>query len=265
MHMTQLLHRTIKKELPGLHTSRLKGLLSASYCALKSSKLYLTGLGRRLKNKNKTSSNIQKIDRLLGNQHLKRDRFGLYRVFIHKILKSVSEAYIHIDWSCLNSTTKLYVLRASISVQGRSLLLYEKCYTKKYENHHPTHKSFLNELKALLPIDVNVTIVTDAGFRGPWFKYVRSLGWHYVGRLRNKNLIQLEGETSWSLSKLLFPKATGKAAYLGQAKLTRALALCVQMVLYKAPSKNRQLNKNKKNIVMVIANATLCHGKSDGY
>jgi len=30
-------------------------------------------------------------------------------------------------------------------------------------------------------------IVTDAGFRCPWFQQVREVGWDFVGRVRNTN------------------------------------------------------------------------------
>jgi hypothetical protein len=48
-----------------VYKTRLQNLFDACKTAIKSNQLYLTGLGRGLSNKNKTSSNIQKIDRLL--------------------------------------------------------------------------------------------------------------------------------------------------------------------------------------------------------
>ena len=100
--------------------------------------------------------------------------------------------WIHIDWSCINSTTNLYLLRASLSIKGRSIVFYEECHPKKKENNHVTHQQFLKSLKAVLPRCESPIIVTDAGFRAPWFMAVRQMGWHFVGRLRNKNLVLLE-------------------------------------------------------------------------
>ena len=34
--------------------------------------------------------------------------------------------------------------------------------------------------------DLGVIIVTDASFRAAWFKAVRHMVWHFVGRLQNK-------------------------------------------------------------------------------
>lgn len=58
----------------------------------------------------------------------------------------------------------LYVLRASLSMSGRSMVIYEESHPKKKENNHATHKEFLNQLKKLLPSSVTPIIVTDAGF-----------------------------------------------------------------------------------------------------
>jgi hypothetical protein len=87
-------------------------------------------------------------------------------------------------------------LRASISVTGRSIVLYEECHPKKKENNHIVHQQFLKNLKTILPDCAAPIIVTDAGFRAPWFKAVRQMGWHFVGRLRNKNLIFVEDTNS---------------------------------------------------------------------
>ncbi|KTD76104.1 transposase, partial [Legionella waltersii] len=73
----------------------------------------------------------------------------------------------------INPTTNLYLLRASISVKGRSIVLYEECHPKKKENNHVVHKQFLKNLKAILPSCATPIIVTDGGFRAPWFMAVR--------------------------------------------------------------------------------------------
>ena len=75
---------------------------------------------------------------------------------------------------------------------GRSIVLYEECYPKKKENNHAVHKAFLNSLRSLLSKEVKPIIVTDAGFRAPWFAYILELGWNFVGRLRNKNLVLMD-------------------------------------------------------------------------
>ena len=167
MQLMRLLHNLFKKELPFLHKTRLQNLSDACETAIKSNKLFLTGLGRALSNKNKTCSNIQKIDRLLGNTHLQKEQNDLYKVMFSYLIQENSAPWLHVDWTCINSITNLYVLRASLSMTGRSIVIYEECHPKKKENNHATHKEFLNQLKRLLPDSVKPII----GMRSAKYTY----------------------------------------------------------------------------------------------
>lgn len=248
MQVVKLLHNMLKKKLNFIHSVRLSSLMSVVHTATTTNKLYLTGLGRNIINKCKTGSNIQKVDRLVGNKHLHQERHYFYQAMLSNVIKENSTPWIHIDWSCINSVTNLYVLRASVSMTGRSIVVYEESHPKKKENNHVTHKKFLNTLKELLPDSVRPVIVTDAGFRAPWFSYILSLGWDFVGRLRNKNLIKTdEPDSNWKLSHTFFSLATGNPTYKGKGFLTKELKVPVNFVLYKGPHKNRhKITKNKK-------------------
>ena len=247
MHSIELLHKTFEEKLPIIHKNRLKSLMIACEAGLIENKVYLTGLGRAILNTNKESSNIQKVDRLLGNGHLQAERDFFYRIMCSYVIKEDSKPWILVDWTCLNSTTNLYALRASVSMKGRSIVIYEECHPKKYENNHSVHKTFLNRLKTILPSSSTPIIVTDAGFRAPWFAHVLKLNWHFVGRLRNKNLVFLEQESQWVLSSHYFEQATRVPTHIGQGLLTEEGKVPTQFVLYKGKAKGRhQLNKNKK-------------------
>jgi hypothetical protein len=210
MQPMELLHKTLTKELPFIHKIRLNCLMDVCNTATQSHKLYLTGLGRNNLNTNKTGSNIQKVDRLLGNKHLHEERTSIYYTMSCWLIKNNLTPWIHIDWSCINAQTNLYILRASLSAKGLSIVLYEECYLKEKENNHATHKLFLKNLKALLPDSVKPIIVTDAGFRAPWFAEIIKLGWDFVGRLRNKNLISMDDESIWQLSSIFLNKQLKK-------------------------------------------------------
>jgi hypothetical protein len=161
------------------------------------------------------------INRLLRNGLLQVERQSLYKVMLSFVVTSGTSPWIHIDWTCINATTNLYVLRASLSMKGRSIVLYEECHPKKNENNHATHKEFLNKLKVLLGPEVKPVIVTDAGFRAPWFAHILKLGWDFVGRLRNKNLICLDNAPAWALSSTYFKQASSIPSYLGEGLLTK--------------------------------------------
>jgi len=247
MQQMQLLHKEFAKELPLIHKTRLNCLISICDTASRSNKLCLTGLGRQDSSSNKTSSNIEKVNRLLGNKHLHGERGAFYQFMASRLIPNWMSPWIHVDWSCINATTNLYVLRASLSAKGRSIVIYEECHPKKKENNQTTHKQFLTNLKAILPPCAPAVIVTDAGFRAPWFIAVRQMGWHFVGRLRNKNLLLMEDTEVWKLSSLFFEHAKGKPDYLGQGLLTKDKKVPVHLVGYKGKSKNRhKRNLNKK-------------------
>jgi hypothetical protein len=247
MHVFPLLHKTFEEKLPQVHLSRLSSLMTVCSTAVSDNKLNVTGLGRSISNTNKECSNIQKVDRLVGNGLLQAERASFYKVMLSYIMTPDTSPWIHIDWTCINSTTNLYVLRASLSMKGRSIVVWEECHPKKKENNHATHKEFLNKLKTLLAPGVKPVIVTDAGFRAPWFAYILKLGWDFVGRLRNKNLITLDETSTWALSSTYFKLATSIPTYLGEGLLTEEGKVPVHCVLFKGKSKGRhQVNKNKK-------------------
>jgi hypothetical protein len=216
--------------------------------AARNNMLYLTGLGRMDPSKTKTSSNIEKTNRLLGNEHLHSERPAFYHFMASRLIPNWMNPWIHVDWSCINATTNLYLLRASISASGRSIVVWEECHPKKKENNHAVHKQFLKNLKAVLPPCATPIIVTDAGFRAPWFKAIRQMEWDFVGRLRNKNLVLMEGTETWRLSSIFFEQAMGKPAHLGHALLTEKEKVPVHLVLFKGKSQNRHKRNLNKEI-----------------
>ena len=131
MQLMKLLHKTFKKQLPSIHQVRLTNIMNASETLIRVNKISLTALGRNLSNKNKTRSNIKKMDRLLGNSHLHKESLSFYRVMASKLINKGSCPWLHIDWSCICHLTQLYVLRASLSMSGRSIVIYEESHPKK--------------------------------------------------------------------------------------------------------------------------------------
>ena len=234
-----LLHNFLQNELSSIHKTRLQCLMDACCASVSCNRLWLTGLGREMVNQSTTRSNIQKVNRLLGNTHLQSERSLFYELFGKYLLPVNRCPRILVDWTVNNAETNKYILRASISVKGRSVTLYEESHPKKHEGNHSVHKNFLNQLKGLLSEDMKPVIVTDAGFRTPWFEHVKHLGWDFVGRVRNKHYFQEEGSTEWTLCSILHETASTKVRVYPNVSLTKANKLKCHLVLYKAKSKNR--------------------------
>ncbi|MFT6779819.1 MAG: hypothetical protein ACJAV1_003763 [Paraglaciecola sp.] len=89
-----------------------------------------------------------------------------------------------------------FLIRASIATQRRSLTLYEEIHPLSLKENSKTHWLFMQKLKAMSPQNVTPVIVTDAGFRIPWFTLVESLGWDFVGRVRNKTFCKKKRNTT---------------------------------------------------------------------
>ena len=74
MHALGLLHKLIKKSCPQIHLKRLESLFSSVQGLLVGFQLTITGMGRALQSSAQVKHNIKRVDRLIGNQHLHRDR-----------------------------------------------------------------------------------------------------------------------------------------------------------------------------------------------
>ena len=247
MQLPKLLHKIFQEEMPFVHQARLKTLLEVVEALVLGKRLTLTALGRQLA-RGKTRSNIRKVDRLLGNPHLQREKTDYYRALNQRLIAPGSRPRISVDWSCLSARHQLYVLRAGLSVKGRSIVVYEEVHRKKNENHHPTHQAFLRRLATVLPTRVRPILITDAGFRCPWFNAVQAMGWDYVGRIRHHNALMLDKTDTWILSKCLYARTTGTARYLGMGYLTRRLRLATHVILFKGRAKHRHALTHRKTV-----------------
>jgi hypothetical protein len=125
-------------------------------------------------------------DRLVGNGFLQSERFGIYKALSSWLLHDQVNPIILTDWSDLITDREQQLLRASIPVGGRNLTIYERIHPLKHYVNRKVHRDFLAQLRELLPDDITPIIVTDAGFRGTWFKRVNQLNWHWMGRVRNR-------------------------------------------------------------------------------
>jgi len=144
---------------------------------------------------------------------------------------------IVVDWSDLDERKRHFLLRASLPVQGRSLTLYEEVHTLDTKEKPKTHLAFLQQIHGMLPEECRPIVVSDAGFRTPWFKQIESFGWDWVGRIRNRDWTKLDGQ--WIPCKSLYERATATPRLLGEAHLTRQHGMDCRLVLYKGKPKGR--------------------------
>jgi len=74
MQAIRFLHRAFAQALPSVHSRRLTTLMSCVGSLLQGRRLTLTGLGRSLPGRAYLKHAIKRVDRLLGNHHLRAER-----------------------------------------------------------------------------------------------------------------------------------------------------------------------------------------------
>ena len=189
--------------------------------------------------------NIKRVDRFLGNKHVHRVQLSLWEAAMRPSLEAAKELVILVDWTggCVGSN--LWTLSASLAGKGRATRIYETVVHKRSLDGREVVASFLDGLKRILPPNRRVVIVTDAGFRQPFFKAVRERGWHFVGRLRGRTFI---GKCAKKMqrAKELVLDATSVPRLLSDYFVSKMnLAHCPTVVLFKAKPKGRE-DKSRK-------------------
>jgi len=259
MHAKELLHKIIGKSCQ-IDKRIIKILCEAAATLTRCRKLSIFGIARALHRTTKVKHQIKCIDRLFGNKTLHNKRNQIYQEMLNMLLCGNKRPVIIVDWSGLTRCGTYHFLRAAISAKGRTLTLYEQSYhTSEYANYK-VHKEFLTKLKSLLPKDCYPIIVTDAGFRNSWFKLIQSLGWDFVGRVRNKTHCKNVKEGTWEPVKNMYAVANGKAKFIGKFLLAKSNALVCYFYLLKQKKKYRE----KRNLVgkKVLCSVSLKHAKS---
>lgn len=244
MHVIKLLHKTLTSTADSIHQVRLNALLAGVESLLNGSFLTVTALGRGVSSVALEKHNIKRMDRLLSNPHLHQERQRIYRSLCHYLCATPSRPVILVDWTDIIDRERLMLLRAALAVNGRAIPLYESIYSLKAYNTPATHKQFLDDLKLLLPADCIPIIVTDAGFRGPWFRAVQAMGWDWIGRIRNCINYRLHSRNQWRYSQDLYYRATSKVQYLGAAELSSKCPYDCHLYLYKKPRLGRHENRS---------------------
>ena len=244
MRAIKVLHKILLKSVPSMHSQRCQALFSAVESLLLAAFLTVTALGRGLHRDAYTKHNIKCVDRLLSNPHLHAERQAIYQALCHQLCAALTRPVILVDWSDIVEQDRLMLIRAALVVDGRAITLYESMYTLKYYNKPRTHQQFLRELKALLPEHCRPIVVTDAGFRGPWFREIEKLGWHWLGRTRNGVNNRLHSRATWRRTTDLYYRANNHMKYLGPADLSRKRPCPCHLYLYIKPRQHRKANRS---------------------
>lgn len=251
MHGLSLLKRWLARNGCITHKARLEALMRVVDAALRGCRLSLTELGRHRPGPGFVKHHIKAVDRLLGNRHLHRERLGIYTAMARALVGQISRPVVIVDWADCELERQVLILKAALPIRGRAFTLYEEAHPMRRYNNPKTHRRFLRNLKQVLPQHCQPIIVTDAGFRGPWFRDVEALGWHWVGRIRNCINYFCPDSQRWRSTHSLYKDATPRMRYLGLRTLARRRSYRCHLYLMRAyirgpggPKKRRNYGTN---------------------
>jgi hypothetical protein len=232
-----VLHRWLRRACPAVHAVRAATLVTVVEALVFGAKLALTPLGRNLRSGAFAKHSIKRVDRLLGNAHLQRERVLIYRAVARRLLAATPRPVLLIDWADCGpgqQRRRWLLLRAAVPLGGRAVPIYEEVHPLARYNSPRTHRRFLARLRDVLPATCAPIVVTDAGFRGPWFRDVERSGWDWIGRVRNQITYRREGDAddrTGASTKTLYAGATPTPRHLGRVLLSRRRSYACELYL----------------------------------
>ena len=242
MHAVKLLQKCLRSALEPMHARRREALLGSVASLIEGRRLVLMDLARSWSGYARVAAPLKRVDRLLSNTHLAKERESIYAAMGRWCLCQ-RQPVIIVDWSPVGRRGKHYLLRAALAVGGRALTLWERV-TPASECNAPQHEqALLHALKSMMPAGATPVLVTDAGFRSPWFKAVSAMGWHFVGRLRGSVLVKpaevADTQDQWLKCRHLHALSGPKARALGAFEIARSRPTMCQLIVHATLPKGR--------------------------
>jgi hypothetical protein len=108
-----------------------------------------------------------------------------------RLLGQARRPIVLIDWT--QTVGKFEALVAAVPFAGRAVPIYAEVHSSSELGNRKVQNRFLDQLACLLPNGVKPVIITDAGFRTPFFRKVMDLGWDFVIRLRGQGALRQFG------------------------------------------------------------------------
>jgi hypothetical protein len=155
-----------------MHKTRREVLASCVSSVLHGNPTTITAIRRAIKSETRDKHSIKRADRLCSNGHLFSELDGIYTSLCTLFINCSSRPVISENWSDLDKCKQHFLIRISLAFDGRSMTLYEEVHDLSTKEKPATHTQFLSRLKAKLGHNVKPIVVTDAGFKMPWFRAI---------------------------------------------------------------------------------------------
>ncbi|MFC0086242.1 IS4 family transposase [Dyella flava] len=226
-----------------MHALRKQVLLKSVDALVPGRRLTLIDVARSWPDAQRVRAPLKAFDRLLSSRHLQNHREAIYADMSRWLLRG-KRPVIVIDWTDLKPDRSWCLLRAAVPIGGRTLPVLDMVFPGKAQGSPQAERRFLQRLKSLIPPSVRPILVTDAGYRTPWFEAVSAMGWEWVGRLRGTTLVKpLDIEDrpgEWGPCRALYELADRKPRELPTMTVNRSRPLICRCVVYrKAPQRRK--------------------------
>lgn len=243
MRASRVLQKCLPESLGQMHALRERVLLRSVEALVAGRRLTLTDVARAWPGSERIKAPLNAFDRLLSNRRLHAEHEGIYADMARWLLRA-ERPVIVIDWSDLKEDRSWCVLRAAVPVGGRTVPVLDMVFPGKQQGAPAAEKHFLTCLAALMPEHARPILITDAGFRSPWFREVSALGWDWLGRLRGTTLvkpIEVEGQNDqWVSCRALHVLACERPRTLPPMQINRSHPVACVLAVYRKPAKGRK-------------------------
>jgi hypothetical protein len=233
-HARKIVQGFVCGQLSLIHAARRELWCAAVSAVMGGHLLSLSRLARALMGQSTQKAALKRVDRLMGNQRIGQEAQVIGAALLRVLCRGGQPLVIAVDWSEVAPGGVFVELRASATRtgMGRGLTIYQQVYPESKLGNARAQRALLETLHGWMPAGVQVIIVTDAGFRRPWFTQVERLGWSWIGRIRAGVCVSREG-VHWEPASAWFAKASGKACRWSDCWLTRQFRFACDMVLYR--------------------------------
>ena len=243
MRASGVLQKCLSESLGGMHALREAVLLRSVEALIAGRRLTLTDVARAWPGAERVAAPLKAFDRLLSNGQLHGQRERIYADMAQWLLRG-PQPVIVVDWSDLKADRRWCLLRAAVPVGGRTLPVLDMVFPGRQQGSPAAEKHFLKRLAALIPKHVRPILVTDAGFRCPWFREVAALGWDWVGRLRGTTRVKPveveDHDAQWVPCRGLHQLANDRPRMLPPMCINRSQALECCLAAYRKRAKGRK-------------------------
>ena len=250
MRATEVLQKCLGDALKPMHALRRHVLLRAVEALIHGRRLTLIDVARAWPEAERIRAPLKALDRLLGNPHLHAEREHVHAAMARWLLRGPHPVIV-LDWCDLKADRRWHLLRAAVPVGGRTLTILDMVFPDGQQGSPAAEKRFLQRLATLIPHHVKPILVTDAGFRAPWFRAVETVGWYWLGRLRHRTLVKpvevSDESEAWVPCRALYELAVAAPRDLGLMDTVRAKPWRCRVVVHAKPPKGRK-QRNRQGL-----------------